>query len=136
MGFKVMRTVTAIEWTVAGATFIGAIYAVIRYIIDGYTVASTGLLPVLDTAASGLVWTIILIIGSGLVFTGLIKESSRWKKYGWFILATCRMLQVIGHLVILGPIPFTWMYPATLLAVMIILYFHAGLTVDIYSRGE
>lgn len=131
-----MKTVRAIEWTVCLATFIGALYALIRFVIDGYTIAQSGRVPIVETAEAGLLWTVILFIGSVLVGVGLIKDSARWKKYGWFILAVCRMLQVIGHIVIMGPIPFTWVYPATILGIMIILYFHAGLSIDRGTRGE
>lgn len=134
MPLKIMRTVKSIEWTVAGATAIGASYSLIRFVISGYTVASTGRVPVIETAEAGLLWSGLLLISSILVALGLITDNQKLKKNGWFIMAACRMLQVIGHIVIMGPVPFTWLYPATLLVIMIILYMHASLTVDRSSK--
>lgn len=134
MPYRILRTVKAIEWTVMSATAIGAVYSLMRFMIDGWTVALSDRVTIIDTDGTGLAWTLTLLIGSFLVSIGLIKDSTKWKRHGWFVLVFCRMLQVIGHFIILGPVPLTWMYPATLMGIMIILYIHNGLELNGYKK--
>lgn len=119
---KTLATGDLVSWAILIPTFFGGIYGLIHSLFGGHTAAGAVLIEVLTSDISGVIWSVLVVVGSLLVFYGLIKRHVGFCKNGWFILISCRLLQVLGMIVLMGWTPIVWVYPLTIMLVMIVLY--------------
>lgn len=118
--------IRVIEWVIAVCTAAGGLYLFTPL----YTVSvqQNGLSAVAATFAHPLmvlVWGALLLVSALLVLFGLWKKMPQIKSVGWFGIILARFFQILTTFLAVGFLPITWIYPFTIMLVIIVLW---GLT--------
>lgn len=112
-----------IEWVISVFTLVGGFYLFtplydtsVRQVgasVIGAALASSGMI---------LFWGALLLIGALLVIVGLLKDKPQLKSIGLFTIILARTFQLLTTFLVGAFFPITWMYPLTILMVVIILW--------------
>lgn len=112
-----------IEWVIAICTFLGGLY-IFSPLYD-LSIARVGMSPfasALSNPASILLWGAVLLVGATLVMIGLYRGAPKLKSVGWFAIFLARFFQILTTWLVVGFLPITWIFPFTILLVVIILW--------------
>ena len=112
----------AIEWVIAIGTIIGAFYIFTPLYPLGRSLHPTTFSLLLTHPVALAAWGSVLFTGGVLVVVGLCLRHARLRSTGWFCVFLARLYQVLAILIVAGPIPLQWLMPATLGAVVLILW--------------
>lgn len=116
--------VRAIEWVVALCTLIGGAYLFSPLYDFSVGHASAFALALAHPAIMAL-WASILLVGSLLVIAGLIINRPQLKSIGWFAMLLARFFQILTTWLMAGFYPIFWIYPFTVMLVMLLLWINA-----------
>jgi hypothetical protein len=120
----------AIEWVIAVFTFSGGLFIFTPlYQVSKAITGPTALATTLSHPIMILFWGSLLLVGALLVMFGLLKNMPQFKSAGWFSIILARVFQLITTFIVAGPLPITWIYPMTLVSVVIILWIVARVQV-------
>ena len=118
--------IRAIGWVIAIFTLVGGAY--IFTPLYTHSVAKNGLgvvASVFSHPALVFVFGAVLVISSLMVIFGLWKGIPRIKSAGFFGILLTRFFQVLTTFMVSGFLPITWIYPMTIVFILIILWAHA-----------
>jgi hypothetical protein len=115
----------SIEWVIAVFTLVGGLFIFTPvYTIE--TAAYPGVFAqALTSPFSIYMFAIILVIGAILAIIGKITHKPQIKSVGWFSIFLARFFQILTTLLVQGFLPVTWLYPLTIMFVVIILWIRA-----------
>ena len=116
----------AIEWVIATCTLIGGIYIFTPLRAASAAVnAPTAFASALTSPYSIFVWGLILVIGAIAVMIGKITKRPQYKSFGWFAIFLARFFQILTTILAVGFLPITWIYPFTIMLIVILLWLRA-----------
>jgi hypothetical protein len=126
--------IRSIEWIIVICTFLAAVYLFTP--LYGMSLAASGPGVVASSwgqAASVYVWGAIMGFASASVAFGKLTHRPQFKSVGWFTIFLARFFQVLSTLIVTGPFPITWIYPFTLMLIVIMLWVRARY--EVYQRA-
>lgn len=116
----------ATEWVVSLCTLVGGVYlfSPLYDISQGLEHASAFAMSLVHPAFLAL-WASILLVGALLVIAGLIINKPQLKSIGWFAMLLARFFQILTTWLAVGLLPIFWIYPFTVMLVMLVLWMNA-----------
>lgn len=126
-----------VEWVIALFTLFGGFYLFTP--LYQTSVARNGLgtiALILAHPLMVLLWASLLLVSSFLVIIGLWRDMPQLKSAGWFGIFLARFFQLMATFMIAGFLPLSWIYPATITAVVVVLWGAARIEVrEKYARN-
>jgi hypothetical protein len=114
--------VQAISWAVALCTFVGGLY-LFSPIYDFNVTASSSVFAIaLAHPISIALWGLILLVGAVFACFGLYLDKPQIKSLGWLAIFLARFFQILTTVLVQGLTPLAWLYPFTVMLVVLILY--------------
>lgn len=130
-----IEPIRAVEWVIAVCAAVGGIYVFTPlYELSVLEHGPRAFAAALSHPAFIVFWGILILIGAILVIVGLYENKPQLKSVGWFTIILARFFQLLTIWTVLGLLPLTWIYPFTLMLVMIVLWGKAR--VDVSASNE
>ena len=117
------RPVQSIEWVLVVFSFFQGVYVFSP--LYRYSVATNGATPFAAALMHPVVIYIfigLLVISAAILAYGLVKNNPKLRAWGLFGQFLLRFYNVLTTILAVGFLPITWVYAATVVAIVVMLY--------------
>lgn len=120
----------SIEWIVAVCTLVGGIYIFTPlYAVSKASNGASLFASSLGHPLSIFLWGSLLLVGAILVIFGKLTKRPQVKSVGWFSIFLARFFQILTTILVQGFLPLSWIYPFTVMLIVMVLWLRARLEV-------